>query len=118
MWEKLVDAIKEFRLPSLVLIFILLYFGSDLVKASKDFNTTSIAGCVILIIAILFALFFFFNWMNKEHYEKIINSYNDALNNITKSFKLREQKDQEQTTRDIKNIRSDYETFDSESTQT
>jgi hypothetical protein len=95
------EVIKEFfkafgqsKLPTLFLIFVLLYFGADIVvKSNKDQGVLIVGGGLVLLAGIL-GLISFSDYRNKENTDTIIGYYKSALGDISKTHSVIEKTSQ------------------------
>jgi len=76
---------KEFwqsviRFASLGVIIILLYFGVDLIKNTKD---VSWAGSGLIFVGITLAVISFMDWRKREDYEHLIKQQSGVIKDLT-----------------------------------
>jgi len=85
----MIDFLRELqktKLPTLILIGIVLWFSVDLLKNSSDFESPSfIGGIILLIIGLLIIVISFFDYRNKEHIDNLLNNYKEQVNEMKKT---------------------------------
>lgn len=71
--KDIIDSLVKLRIVSVIVILLLLYFCVDLLKSSKTIDSPqSVGGFILLLVAILIAIYIAIDYLIKEHYEKII----------------------------------------------
>lgn len=89
---KILNALIELKLPSILIVFIFGVFGYFLLKESPPLNSSEgIAGLICIAAMLLIGIYFFFEQIIKEHYEKIISTQQTAMDNLSRTHSVYEQ---------------------------
>jgi hypothetical protein len=80
---ELINALVKLKIPSLVAIFILLYFGSDLLLENNGDIQIKYIGAGFLAIGVIFSSIFIFNRLQSDKYEKVINNLEKVNKSLT-----------------------------------
>lgn len=83
MLDKIIALLKYSKLPTILLVAVLLSFSAYLIKGEGGISPSSIFGSTIGLIAILFSIFSYADYRAREHIDHIISKYETALNNIS-----------------------------------
>ncbi len=90
MIETIVKAAVDLKIPTIVIISITFATGAYLVIQGKN-QAATLAGCGILGLGGVGMILSFADNLVKERYESIINHYEKALHNISKTHSTIEQ---------------------------
>lgn len=84
----IIAALVRLKIPTLVLIGVVFWFGSDLVRNATSLTTPGcIAGSVLLVFGVFMAIFAFVDYRYKEQTDGVIEQMGTALNALGKTTK-------------------------------
>ncbi|PIZ76299.1 hypothetical protein COY05_01500 [Candidatus Peregrinibacteria bacterium CG_4_10_14_0_2_um_filter_38_24] len=97
--ENFFKALAQSKLPSILIIGIFLSIGFFLVKDQPlSFTPSLIWGSFFLILGIILGLLSYSDHRNKEHTDKLLKYYQDALDAVSKTHSSFETKTQTELT--------------------
>jgi len=105
--EQFFKAFGESKIPTLLLIGAVLLVGAYIVISSGGLQIVILIGSCVILIGLVLAIISFADYRNKEYTESIIQHYNTALSNISKTHSLFEDSTQ-------KTLKSPTDTIGSE----
>lgn len=109
--EAFLKAFAQSKIPSLLLIGIVLFIGAYIVINSKGSQAILLIGSAVILVGIVLAVISFADYRNKESVEALIQHYNTALNNISKTHTTFEDKTQRTLTSNSKTVGDDQESY-------
>ena len=80
-----IEIIKYIKLPTMLLVFILLFFATWLIKGETVFSFSVAVGCLLILVVVLLSIFSFADYKSRENVNHIISTYQKALESISRT---------------------------------
>lgn len=92
MVDNFLKSFAESKIPTLLLIGIIMFVGAHIITGSEGSQTIILIGLGIELVGLVLAIISFAEYRYKEHVDMIINHYSRALSNISKTHSAFENK--------------------------
>jgi len=83
IFKAILEIIKQSKLPTILIIVVLLYFSYTFIKGESIFSYSVATGLAIGLVALLFVIFSYADYRAREKIDHILLKYKEALNNIS-----------------------------------
>lgn len=84
--DKVLQKVIELKVPSLILIAILFYFGADLIKASNDFSSISgYVGIALIFLGVYILSQSFNGYKKREEVSELIDQQSKVIKTLSES---------------------------------
>jgi hypothetical protein len=93
--SEFLKALGESKIPSLLLLGVIYYFGVSLLINSGKNPAAAPAGNGILVLAAVITIITAVDYRNKEYTDNLLRHYKDALDSISKTHSAFEDKTQD-----------------------
>ena len=91
---KFLNELSKTKIPSLILLTVLFYFGAGLIKDEDTITVSVVAGGVILIVALVLAVFSFADYRHREEVDDVIRHLKTALEHVSGTHTMIEKNQQ------------------------
>lgn len=105
--ETVIKAIVEAKIPTIILIGLILFTGAYILINSKESTILLAIGGGVLLIGLVLSIISFTDYRNKEYIDSIVQHYRTALDSISKTHSLIENKTQSSIEKESEKIGSE-----------
>ncbi|MBD3360365.1 hypothetical protein GF366_01025 [Candidatus Peregrinibacteria bacterium] len=97
--KEYLKAFADSKIPSLLIVGLFIVVGALLIKGEElAWSPSLISGGILLILGVFLGILSYSDHRNKEHTDKIIKYYKDALDSVSKTHSAFETKAQSELT--------------------